>query len=562
MAAPHSVQDGPLAPATDATPAPSTLWQRHQPFWLSLIVLLVICGWCYALCVGNTGGPFVYPLDDTYIHLAMAQTLAGHGIWGVNAAEGFASAASSLIWPAQLAGLVLIFGPQDWLPLALNLVYGVLALLAAYWVLISSGSSRRQTFWVLMLVILATSLPVLVLLGMEHTMQAAVDLLFAWVAACALAADKPSRRRLICLGLLAVLVTAARYEGMFLVLAVALTALLVRRWRLAVLLSVLGALPLVAFGFYALSQGGLWLPNPIAVKSDFYEIHSVRDFLQLMVGRKLAVFLGATAVVVPVLLALFGVVMDASRQNRLTPRDRLFVLIVVLTCGMHLFGARTGWFTRYEAYLVFIALLAAWIALRPLLERSRLRLSAGDPARAGIVGASVVLLGLVLAAPLVQRMGEGLFLLPTASKNIHDQQIQMARFVKQYYDGQPVVINDLGAISFYTDARPVDIAGLATLPVARAIIARQSTPKFLKFLEELAHEKGARIAIIYTSWMPGGQVPDSWVKVGSWRIQNNVICGDEVVDFYALDADTVLSLDANLRAFGNTLPADVKQSRW
>src|SRR5436190_4681669 len=93
MAAPHSTQEAPHAQPPVTPPAADSLWQRHKPFFAALIVLLGLCGWIYALCLQNTGGHFVYPLDDTYIHLTMARTLAWEGVWGINPADGFASAA-------------------------------------------------------------------------------------------------------------------------------------------------------------------------------------------------------------------------------------------------------------------------------------------------------------------------------------------------------------------------------------------------------------------------------------------------------------------------------------
>ena len=45
-------------------------------------------------------GHFVYPLDDAYIHLALAEQLA-HGQYGTNPGE-FSSPSSSLLWPFLL----------------------------------------------------------------------------------------------------------------------------------------------------------------------------------------------------------------------------------------------------------------------------------------------------------------------------------------------------------------------------------------------------------------------------------------------------------------------------
>jgi hypothetical protein len=142
----------------------------------------------------------------------------------------------------------------------------------------------------------------------------------------------------------------------------------------------------------------------------------------------------------------------------------------------------------------------------------------------------------------------------------------MARFVNQYYDGQPLVMNDLGAIAWYTKAQPVDMAGLATVEITWAWVRGYFGNKFL---DKLARERGAKIAIIYTSWLPerngpdGPHVPpDGWIKVGTWGIKHNVICGDDIVDFYALDDEAADTLAAHLREFAPKLPADVDQYGW
>ena len=43
-----------------------------------------------------------YPLDDTYIHMAIARNVAQSGTWGINAGE-FAPASSSPLWTVILA---------------------------------------------------------------------------------------------------------------------------------------------------------------------------------------------------------------------------------------------------------------------------------------------------------------------------------------------------------------------------------------------------------------------------------------------------------------------------
>ena len=50
------------------------------------------------------GGHFSYTLDDAYIHLALAENLAG-GHYGVNLGE-YSAASSSILWPLLLIPLL------------------------------------------------------------------------------------------------------------------------------------------------------------------------------------------------------------------------------------------------------------------------------------------------------------------------------------------------------------------------------------------------------------------------------------------------------------------------
>jgi len=61
---------------------------------------LVMFAVLQAMAAARAFWTFEYPLDDTYIHLAMASQIA-HGGYGVNAGE-YSSAASSALYPLLL----------------------------------------------------------------------------------------------------------------------------------------------------------------------------------------------------------------------------------------------------------------------------------------------------------------------------------------------------------------------------------------------------------------------------------------------------------------------------
>ena len=73
--------------------------------------------------LARTGGTFVYAQDDPYIHLALARTLADHGVWGIRPTE-FTSASSSPLWTLLLAALWKLGAQAVWVPFALNILFG------------------------------------------------------------------------------------------------------------------------------------------------------------------------------------------------------------------------------------------------------------------------------------------------------------------------------------------------------------------------------------------------------------------------------------------------------
>src|SRR5580698_6664019 len=64
-----------------------------------------------------------YPLDDTYIYMAMARNIVEHGIWGVTK-YGFSGTSSAHLWVIILSSVFRIFGVAEIAPFILNLVFG------------------------------------------------------------------------------------------------------------------------------------------------------------------------------------------------------------------------------------------------------------------------------------------------------------------------------------------------------------------------------------------------------------------------------------------------------
>jgi hypothetical protein len=296
----------------------------------------------------------------------------------------------------------------------------------------------------------------------------------------------------------------------------------------------------VAYGLWSVSEGWYFLPNSILLKGNLPRA-SLESAVK-MAGYNVLANVGENAHVLLLLLVSLLALLFYLAQSGVA-REQIFLnTIFVATTLLHLQFASTGWFFRYEAYLVLsgIVILAVTAAdLWPGVMAWRPQLAA------------------ILAAPFVFRALESLRVTPRATSNIYQQQVQMGRFLARFYEGRPVAVNDAGAVSFLADVDLVDLWGLGTLETTRWKIGggygRQR-------LQQLAQAREVAVAIVYDHWFDEiGGLPAAWHKVAEWRIVDNVIAGGDVVSFYAVAPGERDRLAANLKAFSSALPPAVSE---
>ncbi|HJU28293.1 MAG TPA: hypothetical protein VJ718_03935, partial [Candidatus Binataceae bacterium] len=156
-----------------------------------------------------------------------------------------------------------------------------------------------------------------------------------------------------------------------------------------------------------------------------------------------------------------GCIYLSARFNRsLWERSLLAWLIYLAALAAQASFALTGGiaFFRYDAYLVaagIFLLASCWCEPWALDFIRRLRASAnGGAIRIGLIA--------LFAIALIPRAVVANSLIPRASHNIYEQQFQMARFVHHFYRGRTIALNDIGAVTFASNVKLLDVAGLAT----------------------------------------------------------------------------------------------------
>ena len=531
---------------------------QHWPLYASVLILSLFLWLTLAISFSQNQGHLVYALDDAYIHMAMARNFSHYGVWGVTR-YGFTSSSSSILWTLLLSLTYYLFGVSQIVPLLWNLLFAVLVLVVADAIL---GWYRLPTalrFASLLAIIFLIPLPTLILSGTEQILQTLLAMLATFLAARVLSGEAPSStpRDSILLLVLALLVTAVRFEGMFLILAIVGLFLFCKRWFYAFAFGVCGFLPVVLYGIISVSHGWFWLPSSVLLKGVFPNLTSVSGLvLSLIISAFVNLDLAPHVFVLLIAVLLFYILACDKGRSPFESRQVMGAILLV-TALPHVEFVQVGRLFRYDAYLFALGVL--FLASQFPIVMSGLPTLASFSGRLVPKYLAAGGLALLLFFPLVMKGTRLLWLLPQCTTNIFEQQYQMGVFINQYYQGSTVALNDVGAVNFLADIHCLDLWGLAN----RAVTSAKRTHNFhTRDIASLSRQAGVRIAIVYDHWFAGevGGLPAEWVRVGQWTIRNNVVVAGDTVSFYAVNASEVSHLSQCLREFSVRLPQDVIQS--
>jgi hypothetical protein len=541
---------------------------------LALAALFIPLAYFIYGVLKHTGGVFMYPVDDAFIHMELARNLAFHGTWGINPGE-FGSASSSVLYTLLLSLLFRLFSDHTLIPLIVNAVAAILLLAAIQRWLMRHNMRPGVQLLILLMVVFFVPLPTLIMSGMEHTLQCLFSFLFVFHFADWYERITDDRQPItegrttdegrpvtegkrrgglmpFTLLLYALLTASIRYEGLFLVFPACLLLLWRRRFAAAVWLGFWALLPVLLFGIFSVSKGSYILPNSLLVKSEslHLSVGGVMRYVENILVNKFTIAgkEGITLQATQRLLAILPLAwLVFSRQMRENRSWRTILLVLTGGVVLHLALAGTGKFYRYEAYLV----LCSVVIVSAILFRYRKEALGG---RSLAVYALAAVLLFFLFFPILLRTTAALSKVKQACINIYEQQYQMGKFFQRSYPADALAANDIGAVSFYTRGYIFDLWGLGNIEVARSKKGGYWTSGFL---QGQAGQKGVKVAALYDSWLQSS-LPAGWIKVATWQIHNNVVCGDDTVSFYAADATQADTLKRNLQSYQPSLPSGVK----
>ncbi len=503
-----------------ARPAATARSRDQEVVALVSLLYLLTC----AALVHVRAGVVVYPLDDTYIHMALGRTLATSGVWGVQPSD-WSAASSSPLYTVMLAGLSLLWPTSlldfTFAPLILNMVVGVTLL---YHLRLSVGATA--------LLFLAGPLVALTLLGMEHLLHILLVLPLATLGIAALSRPRP---RYALLALLTVAAVSCRYESVVVTLVLCGFSLLRRRWILAALFPVASALPLCACAALWMAHGGWFEPNSLLLKAPLPH-GSLRLFalgvintLHLNFYRKSypsAVTLIAMTSITA-LETLGAAAASLPRGRQLPPAALLGVLAVIASVAQYCLGS-VGWLYRYEAWLLMLNAVAC-MALLP--------------------GSAMVA---ILAVVLLPRAYMDTRDTQTAPTDRLYQHLAAADFIATFYPHRTVAVNDLGIMAWFSHAIVLDVFGLGS---NEPIAMRKTHDYDADAIARWTARRQVQVAILEPCWSEIARItPASWSLVETWQFPRNTVFYDRTVGFYAPTPDAAAILRHDLASY-RTPPA-------
>lgn len=451
----------------------------------------------------------VYSLDDPYIHLALARQIL-HGHYGINPGE-FAAPSSSILWPFLLAPFAFT-RLSEFLPLVINLG----ALVVAVWWLQRWLETWLSPWWALVAtaaLAFALNLYGLVLTGMENSLQ---------VTLVTIVAISLMRERLSWpFWLAVVLLPLVRYEGLAISLPVLAFLMLSPGRRLSA--SIAGTIIVAVVGGFSLFlcwHGVGFLPSSVLAKTGLTLLQKLPGLDTIMNNIEQQLFF--------VVIALFAAILFVREG-----RAREAVLLVLAPTVAHLLFGRYGWFGRYHIYF------AAWIVI----------LFVTVYVRAGL--AKVRFLSAALAVWFAYASLDSMIATlttPLGSRNIADQQKQMAIIARDYLD-EPVAVNDLGFVSFLAPRYILDLGGLASYEALQA----RANPVSNSWIADLMVRDHVEQAMVYDSMFP--RRPANWIRVATLHLPLPwVTVGDDNVAFYSTSPEAAMRLRQALANYRKSSP--------
>jgi hypothetical protein len=466
-----------------------------------------------------TGHRLGVPLDDTWIHFRFAENFAQGHFFEYNIGHPTPGTTSPL-WVIILS-IPFIF--SDKLILAYSLILGTvfffLTTIEIYRLSIKLGFDRNYSLLISILTLLAGRIMWSSLSGMEIT-------LFCYLTVLIISnhlIEIETNRIIVFTGLLLGISINVRPEayllaGMYYIVTLVLMrkSLKANMLKLAIslLLFVVTVLPYQVFCYV---HTGSFLPNT------FEGQNAGLRFIPDMgyVSQTARYFIKDNVIVFLLLITASVYFIHSLIVKRPEKKYLLMNLWIFLLPLISAFIA-PNW-RHHGRYLIplipFINIIAIYILLEIIAFFKERNLPKIEFYRKAVISL-LVLFTLVSTFIFANALGWNV-------DNINEQQVKIAEWLNKNLPDEKIFgMNDIGAITYITNKKIVDMEGLVTPEIFQ--IRKLNMLDQNRRLMELLKKKGVNYIIIYPSWYVSlmGQYGNIMEKVYSARLVKNTICGD------------------------------------
>ncbi len=472
---------------------------RDLNITISFIIIATALAFLASLYL--THGNLTYAIHAPYIHWAMVKHLANEGILSVDGFS-YSSVSSSPLWLFLLAPFYALLSKSAFIyvSLLLNVVFQLISIVVIFKI-IKLYTDKTLHYLYAILLVLATPFLALSFGGLEHSLQIMLIMLFIYNLVQYFNDDKSKNVKLNML-LLAPFIVAVRYEDIALIIATSIIlSIFLKEYKFAFLL-IASSLTLVAmFGFWSEGAFSLgFLPTSIGAKSS-EGISHVSKFIS-----------NISYIHIITLIALnIAILIDTYKKDR-----NLFYLssIYLMTFFVHLAFAQVGWLYRYEAYLVTFGLINILLYIYKYAMPKKL----------------FIVLLLILIASNYKQIGFSIIKSILSTRAVYEQQIQeglLANEFKNYY----IATDNIGTIPYFSSDKILDIHGLSD---PRIINLKRVGSFNDNSKKALIKSENVDMIIAYKVRFKDDKI-DGYKRVAIWKIDNNILNGDDEIEFWARD---------------------------
>lgn len=465
---------------------------------------------------------FFYTFDDPYIHLQLAENIGTKFHYGLNSTE-LSAPSSSILWPFILS-LGVLSGPIfELIPIIINSSLLCLVSIQIFkWLSDDLQLDPIASFGLTITIIFSTGLYWLCMTGMEHMLSVAL------VTYASISLIKNNDQHFAFYLSLAMLLLV-RYDNLAIVAPIILYKIILfpEQRRITIIWALIILAPIGIFSIFLNKLGLPLLPTSIISKTIYTQgsLSALLNNFHINATRSISLFI----------IIISSSLYNYKNTNKINPLIIISLLSLILHC---IFGRIEQ--ARYYNHIYMLCLInILWTCRQSkpsfLAKKNRSELL--------FIGAIIILSCSKLF--LVN------FLTPLASKNIRDQQAQIAIIAKYYLD-QPIAVNDIGQVSFRNKHYTLDLAGLAS---PEALTLRKNNQINSKWVASLMSKHKIHYAFIYDSWFPN--IPSNFIKVAELHLPGMKITpSSNTVSFYADNTYNAETLKESLIRYAKDRPND------